>query len=1346
MKKITFIKFALLAVFASLYLTSSVSAATYTVTSGVDGGNNGICETSGNTCTLRDAITEANASPDDDVIVFNLTLPTTIFLGARLIIANNGSLTINGAGANNLFVSGSNAVTVFEISSGAVVEINNLTIFNGKEVIGSPGIGSFGGGIWNNGGNLTLIGMVVSNNVSPQRNGGGIFNGCPTGCTTNSAPTITVINSTISNNSAGNLGGGIFNPTNPQGSSVTLTNSTVSNNTAGNFGGGIYNFQANLTLNSTTVSNNTATNFAGGIYNRGVLTANNSIIANSTTRSAPGGDCDNRYGVAGITYSLVETTLGCNISATSTNLTGDPNLGPLQLNGGSTPTHALLPGSPAIDKGNSTLTNDQRGLPRPVDNPTAANGSGNLADMGAFELQTPAAGYLVNSIADPGDGTCDVAECTLREAITGANNDPGNDVINFDPNVFGVDQTITINTPSRSRFIIANNGSLKINGTRADILKISGNNAITVFEINSGAIVEINNLTVTAGKEVIGQTFGGGIWNNGGTLTVQNSVVSDSEAVRSGGGIYNGCPTGCVANNTATLNVINSTVSGNTAGNSGGGIFNARGIATLSNVTVSDNTSGNGAGGLGNSSSQSSLTIYSSTITDNTAAVIGGGVLNVAGNALYIYNTIIAGNFVTNPNNQAARDCFNSAAALISFTLVGAGGCVTNGVNNNLTGDPNLGPLTLNNGGLTPTHALLPGSIAIDKGNSALSTDQRGFIRPVDLANVANATGGNGADMGAYEFQVSATVNSTNDPGNGICDVAECTLREAIALANASAEDDIITFSLIPSSVITLNGTQLEIAANGSLTIDGRGASNLTISGNNASRVFYLQPGSNATITNLTVRNGNGTGGGVNGTGGGILIEQGTLTLSNSTVRNNSTAFGGGIFNHNGILTLNNSTVSGNSVTNGGGGIYNEGGGTLNNSTISGNSAGSGGGIENFNNTITINSTTIAKNSASVGAGTVFNSGSGTTNLNNSIIADTPSGLDCVRSGGTVNASYSQIEGGLACVNGTNSNNQINDPALAPLAFYGGSTQTHALTINSTAIDKGSSFGLTTDQRGLTRPVDLAGFANGSGDLADIGAYEVQTNELTATPTGDNVTVIPQFIATQRGFEPPTNDVSVTFDQVTEAGATSFVSIADPLTVGTPPAGYSILPFETAYDISTTATYTAPVVVCFVIDSVNIESDFSRVRILHGEDGILVDRTILAPNSPAPDFATRTVCASVTSLSPFVPAIVNPPTAASVSVSGRVLSAKNSRGVPNATVQLSDQNGNVRTARTNSFGYYFFNNVEVGQTFVINANHKRYQFDPRIIAVTEELSSLDITARNNWNIPQVNASERLKNQ
>ncbi|MGH9947716.1 MAG: FG-GAP-like repeat-containing protein, partial [Pyrinomonadaceae bacterium] len=86
-------------------------------------------------------------------------------------------------------------------------------------------------------------------------------------------------------------------------------------------------------------------------------------------------------------------------------------------------------------------------------------------------------------------------------------------------------------------------------------------------------------------------------------------------------------------------------------------------------------------------------------------------------------------------------------------------------------------------------------------------------------------------------------------------------------------------------------------------------------------------------------------------------------------------------------------------------------------------------------------------------------------------------------------------------------------------------------------------------------------------------------------------------------------------------------------------------------------------------------------------------------------------------------------TAANVSVSGRVLTA-DGRGLRNAIVTLTDQQGVTRRSITSSFGYYRFEDIEAGQTYVVAVSSKRYQFTPRVISVTDELNDLNFTAEN----------------
>ncbi|NJN79652.1 MAG: sortase [Anaerolineales bacterium] len=215
---------------------------------------------------------------------------------------------------------------------------------------------NIGGGIYNNG-ILTITNSTLSGNSASI--GGGI---------SNDLALATITNSTLSGNSATTRGGGIDNT-----GTLTITNSTLSGNSTPLSGGGIYNNNT-LTLTNSTLSGNSAIN-GGGIYNIGTLNYYNTIIANPTS----GGDCVN--GGAGSIlsgFNLVED------GSCLASLSGDPNLGPLQDNGGPTFTHALLSGSIAIDAGNAGVcpSTDQRGVTRPIDGDAVV---GAVCDIGAYE-------------------------------------------------------------------------------------------------------------------------------------------------------------------------------------------------------------------------------------------------------------------------------------------------------------------------------------------------------------------------------------------------------------------------------------------------------------------------------------------------------------------------------------------------------------------------------------------------------------------------------------------------------------------------------------------------------------------------------------------------------------------------------------------------------------------------------------------------------------------------------------------------------------------------------------------------------------------------------------------------
>src|SRR5262245_3537814 len=153
------------------------------------------------------------------------------------------------------------------------------------------------------------------------------------------------------------------------------------------------------------------------------------------------------------------------------------------------------------------------------------------------------------------------------------------------------------------------------------------------------------------------------------------------------------------------------------------------------------------------------------------------------------------------------------------------------------------------------------------------------------------------------------TVPSTFTVVNALDDGSVGSLRWAVGQANSTAGADTVVFSGLFNTpqTITLTGGQLTLTDAATTTINGPGANLLSISGNNASRVFFVNgSGASAALSGLTITGGKDT------IGGGLFNNGGTLTMSNCTVRDNSTTGqGGGGVSSTGTLTMSNCTISG---------------------------------------------------------------------------------------------------------------------------------------------------------------------------------------------------------------------------------------------------------------------------------------------------------------------------------------------------------------------------------------------------------------------------------------------------
>lgn len=246
--------------------------------------------------SLRDTLASAG---NGDTITFDSGLSgTTISLDSTLILSQN--VTIDGSSlASKITISGNDMYRIIEINTSITVTLNSLIIAHGR----SQSDGS-GGGISNTGGTLTIINSSISNNSIDSWAGGGIhtYNGTLTvidsvisnnsgaefgGGIYTSNSELTVTDSIISGNSAGG-GGGIFTVGQDNDDIVTITGSTISSNSAG-YGGGIQNSNSVVTLTDTTFSENTSGDGGGAIWNDGALTINDSSFSNHEAELRGGG-------------------------------------------------------------------------------------------------------------------------------------------------------------------------------------------------------------------------------------------------------------------------------------------------------------------------------------------------------------------------------------------------------------------------------------------------------------------------------------------------------------------------------------------------------------------------------------------------------------------------------------------------------------------------------------------------------------------------------------------------------------------------------------------------------------------------------------------------------------------------------------------------------------------------------------------------------------------------------------------------------------------------------------------------------------------------------------------------
>ncbi|QDV53624.1 choice-of-anchor Q domain-containing protein [Gimesia fumaroli] len=488
---------------------------------------------------------------------------------------------------------------------------------------------------------------------------------------------------------------------------------------------------------------------------------------------------------------------------------------------------------------------------------------------------------------------------------------------------------------------------------------------------------------------------GAGINNLGGSVFIEESTLSENIATGSGGAIAT----------LGHLSLFNSTLSGNQAALAGGGIYHRNGaefspdgtevnlspidpsqfpivdpglqllpanppqildlifVVSLNGVIdttlpINDNDSDVPADSVPLWLLNSSLDVVNSSLVGNTAGASGGGISTPepgSRSTTTVKNSIVAGNAAT-AGSQIAGE-FTAQTNIIQDSI-----------------EDLIDPVLRDNGGPTKTHALLPGSIAINAGsneiveNADLMTDQRGagFERIIDGT----------VDIGAFELHSMTFVVDTNsDIDDGDYSSGQLSLREAIRLSNENPSDiDQITFDAsLAGQTIVLSG---ELEIRDSVLITGLGANLLTLDGNQNGRIFNIHgfwtgPMRQVVIDGLTLTNG------VDMSGGAIYTDK-ILTVRDCLItHNHSTRSGGGIYSEYELNVINTTFLLNSAALSGGAIKAGDHRTTITGSSFERNTAQSGGAFSASQfyirgPKVSISDSTFFENSASSAGGAIY--------------------------------------------------------------------------------------------------------------------------------------------------------------------------------------------------------------------------------------------------------------------------------------------------------------------------------------------------------------------------------------
>jgi len=546
--------------------TVEVSITGVTIQNGlteVDGNGGGIANVGGAALTITDSTIANNIALGDGPGeggggIYNgpsstLSLVNATISGNSAVTSlGNGGGIFNDAGAT-LAISGGTITGNEAARAGGGVENNSGTVTFTDVTVDGNTTGINGGGLHISGtGITTFTNGTASNNVAGKE-GGGLWNSA--GGTLNVVGT-TLDNNTASGDDADQGGGGLFN----DGGLMTVTSATLTNNVANGAsgsGGGILNLLGELVVTDSDISNNSATRAGGAIEDNGgdgdsIVTISNTKLNNNSTGSAPGNG-----GGLHITGEGEVTIIGGEVFSNTASAEGgglwNSAVGSLTI------TNTVVSGNTA-----SGADADQ--------------GGGGLFNDGG--VMTVSGAIITNNAADGAAGS-------------------GGGILNLGGQLDVRGGEISGNSALRA------GGGIEDNATPADtevtIMQVLfKENSTGAAPGNGGALhitgpgdVIITESTVTGNTA---SAEGGGLWNSAvGSLNVMRSTIDNNSAAgtsaeNGGGGLYN---------DGGFMTVIASTISSNSAPTDGGGIKNV-GTLQLYNVTIFENSSANGVGGVAN--------------------------------------------------------------------------------------------------------------------------------------------------------------------------------------------------------------------------------------------------------------------------------------------------------------------------------------------------------------------------------------------------------------------------------------------------------------------------------------------------------------------------------------------------------------------------------------------------------------------------------------------------------------------------------------------------------------------------------------------------------------------------